>query len=94
LLIREILDAETLGDAKAAAVRLKAMSEPRHLTLAVKGFDRLEEVKGAAAERWVSAVNADASYGEWRYRMVKKVTSVDSAIESALTAKTPNNGGC
>jgi hypothetical protein len=64
LLIKEIMDAETLE---------------------VKGFDPLEEVKRAAAERWVSAVNADGSYGEWRYRMVKKVTDIDSAIIRALS---------
>jgi hypothetical protein len=46
-------------------VRLK--TEPMtHLILETKGFDELAEVKAAAAERWVAAVNADARYGTWR----------------------------
>lgn len=34
-----------------------------HLVLETKGFDELAEVKQAAAERWVAAVNAAGSYG-------------------------------
>jgi type III restriction enzyme len=60
-------------------IRLRA-DEPHHLILEVKGYDLLEEVKAAAAERWVSAVNADGKYGHWLYKMIKKVTDVDSAI--------------
>jgi type III restriction enzyme len=37
------------------------------LILETKGHDELEEVKAQAAERWVRAVNADGSCGEWRY---------------------------
>ncbi len=47
-------------------VRLK--TEPAsHLILETKGYDPLEEVKRAAAERWVAAVNADGTYGRWAY---------------------------
>ena len=47
-------------------VRLK--TEPAsHLILETKGYDPLEEVKAAAAERWVAAVNADGTYGPWAY---------------------------
>ena len=55
--------------------------ESHHLILEVKGYDTLEEVKAAAAERWINAVNADGKYGRWRYAMVKKVTDVNSAIK-------------
>lgn len=60
-------------------IRLRA-DEQLHLILEVKGYDLLEEVKAAAAERWVSAVNADGKYGHWRYKLIKKVTDVNSAI--------------
>lgn len=61
-------------------IRLRA-DELLHLILEVKGYDLLEEVKAAAAARWVNAVNADGKYGRWRYAMVKKVTDVNSAIK-------------
>jgi len=38
-----------------------------HLILEPKGHDDLAEIKAQAAERWVRAVNADGSHGEWRY---------------------------
>ena len=40
-------------------IRLKT-EPPVHLILETKGYDPLEEVKKAAAERWVDAVNATA----------------------------------
>jgi type III restriction enzyme len=62
-------------------IRLK--TEPLvHLILETKGYDPLEEVKKAAAERWVDAVNADGTYGLWRYIMVKKTTDVANAVNS------------
>jgi type III restriction enzyme len=61
-------------------IRLRS-DQPHHLILEVKGYDTLEEVKAAAAQRWVNAVNADGKYGRWRYAMVKKVTDVSSAIK-------------
>jgi type III restriction enzyme len=63
-------------------IRLRG-NGPHHLILEVKGYDLLEEVKAAAAERWVSAVNADGKYGRWHYKMVKKVTDIDSVIKQA-----------
>ncbi|MEW6210480.1 MAG: BPTD_3080 family restriction endonuclease [Acidobacteriota bacterium] len=51
-----------------------------HLILETKGYDPLESVKRAAAERWVAAVNADGSYGCWRYAVVKKVGEIDEII--------------
>lgn len=35
-----------------------------------KGHDPLADVKRAAAERWVRAVNADAQWGDWHYRLI------------------------
>src|ERR1041385_9510971 len=42
-------------------IRLKS-DPPLNLILETKGYDELEEIKHAAADRWVSAVNADGSY--------------------------------
>ncbi|MEK6631088.1 MAG: type III restriction endonuclease subunit R, partial [Acidobacteriota bacterium] len=57
-------------------VRL-AGSEVRYLILETKGFDPLEEIKVAAAERWVRAVNGDGSHGVWVYGLAKKVGDID-----------------
>jgi type III restriction enzyme len=72
-------------------VRLK--TDPTvHLILETKGYDPLEEVKRAAAERWVAAVNADGTYGQWRYTLVKKVTDVGDALTRSLAAsQQPSN---
>jgi type III restriction enzyme len=53
---------------------------PIHLILETKGFDPLEEVKRAAAERWVAAVNAHGAYGSWRYSVIKKVSDIPSHL--------------
>ncbi len=52
-------------------VRFKG-EKPRFLILETKGFDDYEEIKRAAADRWVNAVNAEGSFGEWFYRVAKK----------------------
>jgi type III restriction enzyme len=62
-------------------IRLKT-DPPLHLVLETKGFDPLEEVKGAAAERWVAAVNAEGSYGRWAYRIARRPTEVSSMLGS------------
>ena len=41
------------------------------------------EVKKAAAERWVDAVNADGTYGRWAYTLVKKTTVGSGTIKAA-----------
>ena len=64
-------------------VRLKT-PPPTHLIVETKGFDPLEEVKRAAAERWVAAVNADGTYGVWRYRLAKKPAEVPALISGAM----------
>jgi type III restriction enzyme len=65
-------------------IRLKGDS-PVHMILETKGYDPLEDVKRAAAERWVAAVNAEGSYGRWAYRIAKKTTEV-SGIVSAVSS--------
>jgi type III restriction enzyme len=68
-------------------VRMK--TEPTvHLILETKGYDPLEEVKRAAAERWVAAVNADGTYGQWRYKLLKRVTDIDAALASVEPEQT------
>jgi type III restriction enzyme len=63
-------------------IRLKA-DLPCHLILETKGYDPLEEVKKAAAERWVAAVNADGRYGPWLFEMVNRVAEIPAKIEAA-----------
>ncbi|MDA8014002.1 MAG: DEAD/DEAH box helicase family protein [Gammaproteobacteria bacterium] len=58
-------------------------SEPRYLVLETKGYDPRREVKKRAAERWVSAVNADGSRGKWSYRMISEAAEVAGAVEQA-----------
>jgi len=65
-------------------VRLKT-NPAKHLILETKGFDPLEEVKRAAAERWVAAVNADGTYGRWAYAVAKKMTEVNKIVEAACS---------
>jgi hypothetical protein len=46
----------------------------------------LKEVKAAAADRWVRAVNADGKFGQWAFRMVTKVSEVTAAISEVVPA--------
>jgi type III restriction enzyme len=51
----------------------------------VKGYERaVEDVKRAAALRWVAAVNADGKHGFWQYRVVKDVSEVGPALDAAV----------
>ncbi len=63
-------------------VRLKG-DGVRYLILETKGFDPLWEVKKAAAERWVAAVNAEGSYGEWAFAMARSLEQVKPALDQA-----------
>jgi type III restriction enzyme len=69
-------------------VRLKT-DPPAHLILETKGFDPLREVKAQAAARWVNAVNADGTYGLWRYAVARAVDQVAPKIEEAAAAPAP-----
>jgi len=54
------------------------------LILEPKGFDPLADIKQAAAERWVAAVNADGQYGRWQYRLIRAVKDTRTALESCV----------
>jgi type III restriction enzyme len=69
-------------------IRLKC-DPPLHLILETKGYDPLEDVKRAAAERWVAAVNADGSFGRWRYQLVKKPSDTGLVLTEELGATKP-----
>lgn len=65
-------------------IRLKGET-PLYLVFETKGFDELADIKKQAAERWVNAVNADGSYGRWKYAMARKPEEVRKMIDDALT---------
>jgi len=54
------------------------------LILETKGYDPLKEIKRQAALRWVSAVNAEGTFGRWRYSVVPGPEGVPAAIEQSL----------
>lgn len=64
-------------------IRLKC-EPPIHLILETKGFDELAEIKAQAAKRWVDAVNAEGSYGIWKYTIARKPEDVGKRIEEAV----------
>ncbi|NLW50321.1 MAG: DEAD/DEAH box helicase family protein [Candidatus Brocadiaceae bacterium] len=69
-------------------IRLKpAGGQERYLILETKGFDELEGVKRAAAERWVQAVNADGKYGWWAYAVVHSPQETREVITSAASSR-------
>jgi len=61
-------------------IRLKTQP-PVSLILETKGFDPLESVKSAAADRWVKAVNADGTYGRWKFVVAKKVSEINEILD-------------
>ena len=61
-----------------------ATVQPSHLIFETKGFDPLLDVKTAAAARWVAAVNAEGSYGQWRYAVVEKLDEINQRIDEAV----------
>lgn len=52
-----------------------------HLILETKGYDERAEVKIAASQRWVDAVNADGSFGEWHYALTYNPNEIPSIID-------------
>ena len=52
-----------------------------------KGFDELEDVKRAAALRWVDAVNADGNFGRWDYKVAKHPGEVVGILHSMALAE-------
>ena len=70
-------------------VRLPSTDEELILILETKLFpDPRKEIKKAAAERWVDAVNADRRYGRWHYRMVEDAAEIGDIIETLSEAST------
>ncbi|MBI3005311.1 MAG: DEAD/DEAH box helicase family protein [Ignavibacteriales bacterium] len=67
-------------------IRLKTRP-PCHLILETKGHDELVEVKKQAAQRWVNAVNADGTYGSWKYEIVFHPTDVTDCITKSLNGR-------
>ena len=66
-------------------VRLAGTTD-RYLILETKGFDPVADVKKAAAERWVNAVNADGSFGHWAYRLAYQPADIPHFIAEAAEA--------
>jgi type III restriction enzyme len=60
-------------------VRLKGR-KPIHVIVEIKGFDPLKEIKQQAAERWVAAVNAEGSFGAWRYGVAQHPSEVKTLL--------------
>jgi type III restriction enzyme len=50
------------------------------LILETKGYDSLRDVKKAAAERWVAAVNADLGEERWVYKMVSHPSDIPGLL--------------
>jgi hypothetical protein len=71
-------------------IRLSGDDE-RHQILETKSFDPLDEVKRSAAERWVNAVNADATYGRWSYAIARKPEEVERLISAAVQCGEPSD---
>jgi len=63
-------------------IRLKT-NPSIHLILETKGYDPKEEVKRAAAERWVQQSTRKVAMVRWAYTIVKKTTDVSKAITQA-----------
>jgi type III restriction enzyme len=51
-----------------------------HLILETKGFDPRLEVKQAAAQRWVDAVNADGQFGTWQFALARSIEEVRTLL--------------
>jgi type III restriction enzyme len=55
------------------------------LIIEVKGRpDPHEQVKAAAARRWVAAVNAEGSFGQWSYTVLRDPRETGAMLEAAI----------
>jgi type III restriction enzyme len=52
-----------------------------HLILETRGFDEREQVKVAAAHRWVDAVNADGTCGIWSYSIAQNPNEIPQMLD-------------
>jgi type III restriction enzyme len=64
-------------------IRLDTKDE-RYVILETKGYDPLEELKKASAERWCSAVNAHGGYGYWRYVLIRRTDEIRAMLFNSL----------
>jgi type III restriction enzyme len=64
-------------------IRLNTEGGASYLILETKGFDELESIKKAAAERWINAVNVGGKYGYWQYTTAKKPEEVKKCLDRA-----------
>ncbi len=55
------------------------------IILETKGYDPLKEIKRQAALRWVSAVNAEGTFGHWTYVLVSSPEKIPEAIQGSVT---------
>lgn len=65
------------------------LSDGRNLILETKGYDELESIKRAAAERWCAAVTAEGSFGAWLYRVAKHPSEARTILDAL--AKQPSH---
>jgi type III restriction enzyme len=62
-------------------VRVRRDGKPAlQLILETKGYDPVADIKRAAAERWVAAVNADGEFGQWAYQMVRSPMEIPTVL--------------
>jgi len=71
-------------------IRLRG-PDPVHLILETNGFDELADIKTQAAQRWVDAVNAEGSFGTWKYSLVKKPGDIAAVIRQVAEASGPHD---
>jgi type III restriction enzyme len=67
-------------------IRVAGVSDT-YLILETRGFDDLADVKAAATERWVAAVDGDGQLGTWRYAMARSVPQVRECLEGVGGAR-------
>ena len=59
-----------------------ARGENEYLLLETKGYDKKAEIKTQAALRWVNAVNAAKSFGQWQYKVARDPGQVRTILDA------------
>jgi type III restriction enzyme len=62
---------------------LLATKAKRQLIIETKGYDPLQDLKRAAAERWCNAVNALGGFGQWSYHLAAKPSDVKVILDAS-----------
>jgi type III restriction enzyme len=60
-------------------IRLES-KDLRHVILETKGYDPLTEIKIQAAQRWVTAVNQEGSFGRWHYAIAHHPSEIGKIL--------------